>query len=132
MLDEAGYERREFDWVAEPGGSFVAVSAVRAVENGAPAYSLQVGWRFDVFDDPPPDPPTAHGCVRGMTFDQLAGRQGVPLGRVGGTGDEALAGFEQRLATVATQQLAKWGRVWLRAEGFRDFVSAKEWHLGAA
>ena len=131
-LTNAGYVRAGSNWVWEQAGALAAFTAVGTSEAGRIAYSLRLGWRYDAFGDPMPEPRTAHGCVRGMKLDELAGFVGKPLGIVGDLTSEAVLVFEQQLTTVVRKHVLAWVETWKRPSGFRDFLAAQGYHLGAA
>ena len=132
-LAEAGFVRTgtglSWSWTSE--SAFVAVSALAAADADRLAYSLMVGWRYEAFGDPGQEPDTAHGCVRQMTFDQLGQHPGRPLGNLGIADERALAGFEQRLATIVRKHLVRWIEAWKRPDGYRDFLASRNYHLAA-
>lgn len=133
-LIKAGFVRSptQLNWSWTGGVAFVALSALAAVDENRLAYSLMVGWRFDVFADPQPDPVTAHGCSRAMTFDELAPAAGRSLGAIGVADDRALEDFDQRLAATVRQHVVRWVGPWKRPDGYRDFLASKNYHLAAA
>lgn len=130
-LSGAGYERSGLTWAWASESSFVAFTAIGAVERDSLAYSMRFGWRYDAFGDPPPDPATAHGCVRAMTLDQLGTLAGKPVGALGRPSESSLVAFEQRLATVVRKHVLGWMEIWKRPEGFRDFLADRKYHLAA-
>jgi len=123
-LTEAGFVRSGTSWVYDHDGSFVAFSAV---PDEAGSYSLRFGWRYDAFGDPQADPPTAHGCVRSMTLDEVGSLVGAPVGSL----IDGVESFEQRLATVVRKHVLRWVESWKRPDGFRDFLADRTLHLGA-
>ena len=105
---------------------------MRAGGSDGLAYSIRIGWRYEVFGDPAADPENAHGCVRSMTLDELGVLAGTRIGVVGHPERASVEDFEKRLTMFARKHVDRWVDIWKRADGFRDFLAHQDYHLAAA
>lgn len=129
-LARHGFERSSTGWIRESARAF---NAFAAFESDTTHIAL-FGWRYAALGDPDPDPRDARGCMRRMALDVIAPTNDLQslLAYPGSDDPPRLDRWVQRLTVAWNRAVVPWLAPWERADGYRDYLSSRLLHLGAA